>query len=106
MATLHYPNPCPWDSPLPQRAFQRDQQARLTALRDELFRSSRRLVQLAAHYGPDGGKYDLAEIVEQFRGSLLDGTVENKQEVIRLLVDQVLVDRNGQMDIQAKFPFE
>ena len=97
--------PVSLDCVLPQQPFRHNQQAQLTFLQEELSRCKQRIDQLAVYFGPDGRRDDLQAMVEEVRQALAYGTVETRQETIRLLVDRVVVDRNGRLDIQAKFPF-
>ena len=91
-------------STLPPLSFLQSRKEQLTALQNEVSRSARRIDQMAAYYGSDGAKYSMDGMLQEFLERLADGPVLEQREAIKLLVERIVVDCNGEFDIQTKVP--
>ena len=89
---------------LPRIFFLRSRREQLAALQNEVHLSLRIVDQIAAHYELDGGRHSIATMLQEFRDGLVDSPVPDKRDIIKLLVERIVVDCSGEFDIQTRVP--
>ena len=84
--------------------FLRSRREQLAALQNEVHLSLRIVNQIAAHYELDGGRHSIATMLQESRDGLVDSPVPDKRDIIKLLVERIVVDCRGEFDIQTRVP--
>ena len=94
----------------PRLAYLRERQDKLKALRDQVLGAMSTIGDMEAECKRLDEIYDVTKTVEQFRTSLEEGTIQEQREIIRVLVDHIVVLENEEdpelvdLEIHFKIP--
>ena len=73
-------------------------------LRDEVVRTIDQINSMANRYDENSDGYDVDQTVREFRECLQEGTVQEKRDAVRLLVDYITVVEGSGFDIHTRMP--